>query len=72
MFDFLPFFFPSFLLTTVMFASPPTEEEEEETFLCHGLLTFAARKPLLPFALQNPLDCDSGYCRPENKPFGDL
>ena len=42
------------------------------SFLCHDPLIFATTKPLLPLPLQNPLDHDNVYCRPENKCFGDL
>ena len=40
-------------------------------FLCHDTLSFAAREPILPLSLQNPLAHENGYYRLENKPCGD-
>jgi hypothetical protein len=46
----LLFFFP-FVLTIATFA-PPLEKNDQKnittTFLCHGPLTFAVKKPLFP------------------------
>ena len=44
--------------------------------LCHGPLVFTTIEPLLPLplenSLENPLDHESGYYRPTNRPLGDL
>ena len=46
--------------------------KKKKTLLCHGPLTFATRKPPPSLPPQNSFYHDSGWCRLENRPFGDL
>ena len=57
---FSPFFSPYLMSTTIMFAPKYIDVciYIYTTFLCHGLVTFAAREPLMPLFSQNSLDRD--------------
>ena len=69
----LPFFLFSPLLTTAMFDEKKWEREKEtKTTLLHNPLTFATRDHLLSLSPQNLLDNDNDWCRPKNRPYGDL
>jgi hypothetical protein len=70
MFDLLPFFFPSFLITMKNVGKNENKNENKNkhknkhkinqsikmAFLCHGPLTFAMRELILPLPLQNPCE----------------
>ena len=64
MYDLLPFFFSH--------NYGICGKKKKKTLLCHGPLTFATRKPPPSLPPQNSFYHDSGWCRLENRPFGDL